>query len=233
MQCLHARHDAPWLHTTSDAECQLHGSAASQRLSLWRRVSEIDASLIRVVGSVSFADYTSGKKALASAWNATFNATQRSGYWAPPRVLTQASARCAVELQGEHYAFHSRWTGNYAHALTESLPAIAWLREGMPSSSSLLLAKHGPLLSSLLTAVDPAFAERIHWIRPRRRACVHGALTILWPRSYDWVRCLRTPAQLSALRRWVARRRVPSHGPSALEERRPWRLVYCSRTGTA
>ena len=237
MECPRARRDAPWLHTTSAVECWMHSDAASQRLSLWSHISETSASLLHVVGSVSFADHSSGKRAFASAWNTTFNATQRSGYWAPSPVTPHAAAssRCALELQGEHYAFHSRWTGNYAHAVTESLPAIAWMRERMPSSSSLILAKHGPLLSSLLTAIDPAFAERVHWVRPRRRACVQGGLTILWPRSFDWVRCLRTSAQLLALRRWVTRRRVPSGGLLALEphqQRSPRRLVYCSRTGT-
>lgn len=215
---------APWLHSSEPSECDVHAAFARnvETLGKLRRFE-----LLTLEGSVRWLDTSRRKKASAAAWNESLRLEHPSGYWSTPTPREQLR-NCSVELYGNHFAFHSWYSGNFQHAVADNLPMIAWLRLQMAErpESKLLLAKHGQLLSTLISAVDPSFSSAsVVWVRARRVACVRGTLRVVRPRpGPSWVHAFRRPTHMLALHEWIAQ----SHPPLAGWQRT---VVYASRSG--
>ena len=212
---------APRLHSSEPAECAAHTTFAGATLGALRRFE-----LVQLEGSIRWLDTGRRKTASAAAWNGSWSLQHASSYWSAP-TPRERWRNCSVELIGDHFALHSWYAGNFQHAVADNLPMIAWMRLQMAARprSKLLLARHGPLLSTLISAVDPQFGSaRIVWVRPRRIACLQGTLRVVRPSSGpSWVHAFRRPAHMLALHGWIAQIHPP------LAQRRT--VVFASRSG--
>eukprot|EP00965_Chrysotila_dentata_P190309 6173792-Pleurochrysis_carterae.AAC.2 len=122
--------------------------------------------------------------------------TQNHSNWYEP-TIKERSMKCVGPSLNVAYVFRNSFPGIHGHFLHDSLPVVAWLREIMPASATLVLAEN-PMSEQIIDFVDAKFAaQRIHWAGFDEVLCAAEAHLVDPPMNW------RELGLMQRLRSWI------------------------------